>query len=129
MGPASMSAPTRLFVYGTLLSGERSHRRLRGSRFLGVACTEPRYTLVSLGPYPALVEGGAISVMGELYEVPGRLLPALDLFEGHPDLYRRRDIRLLREVDAEAYLLVPTQEHAEVIESGDWRQHTGQSRR
>jgi gamma-glutamylaminecyclotransferase len=112
----------RLFVYGTLLSGEGNHRRLRGARLLGVVCTEPRYTLVSLGPYPALLEGGTTSVTGELYEVADRILPSLDRFEGHPDPYRRMAIRLLGEADADAYVLLPARgAHAEVIENGDWR--------
>ena len=40
----------KVFVYGTLLSGEGNHRHLRGARMLAVRRTEPRYTLVSLGP-------------------------------------------------------------------------------
>ena len=47
----------KIFVYGTLLSGEGNHRQLRGARPLAVRRTEPRYTLVSLGPYPALLDG------------------------------------------------------------------------
>jgi gamma-glutamylcyclotransferase (GGCT)/AIG2-like uncharacterized protein YtfP len=118
----------RLFVYGTLLSGERSHRRLRGSRLLGAYGTEPRYTLVSLGAYPALLEGGTTSVTGEVYEVADRILPAIDLFEGHPDLYERKGIRLVGGFDAEAYVLPAVHGRpAMVIESGDWRRHAGQA--
>jgi gamma-glutamylcyclotransferase (GGCT)/AIG2-like uncharacterized protein YtfP len=119
----------RLFVYGTLLSGERSHRRLQGSRLLGAYGTEPRYTLVSLGPYPALLESGTTSVTGEVYEVADRVLPTIDRFEGHPDLYERKGIRLLGGVDAEAYVLPATHGlAAKVIESGDWRRHASSPR-
>jgi gamma-glutamylcyclotransferase (GGCT)/AIG2-like uncharacterized protein YtfP len=57
----------RLFVYGSLLFGEIHNARLGGSRLLGEARTEPRYTLVDLGPYPALLDEGTTSVSGELY--------------------------------------------------------------
>ena len=79
----------KIFVYGTLLSGEGDHRQLRGARPLAVRRTEPLYTLVSLGPYPALLDGGTTSVTGEVYDVDGDLLSALDRFEGVPRLYRR----------------------------------------
>jgi hypothetical protein len=58
-----------LFVYGTLLSGERSHDRLGGSEKLGDATTEAIFHLVDLGPYPAMVIDGTTAVAGELYRV------------------------------------------------------------
>lgn len=116
----------RLFVYGTLLSGESNHHQLEGSRLLGHHRTEPGYTLVrlraSLRSYPALLEGGTTSVPGEVYDVEDRVVPALDRFEGHPDLYRRKGIRLHGLTDVEAYVLVPAHgARSTIIESGDWR--------
>jgi gamma-glutamylcyclotransferase (GGCT)/AIG2-like uncharacterized protein YtfP len=112
----------KLFVYGSLLSGERHHDQLGASRLLGPATTEPVYTLVDLGPYPALLEGGATSVAGEIYEVDGAVLAALDDFEGHPDEYRRRPVRLVGGDPAETYVLPPEKApHARVIASGSWR--------
>jgi gamma-glutamylcyclotransferase (GGCT)/AIG2-like uncharacterized protein YtfP len=112
----------KLFVYGSLLSGESHNDRLGGSRRLGAASTEPAYTLVDLGPYPALLEGGATSVSGEIYEVDGDVLAALDDFEGHPDEYRRMPIRLLGGDSADTYVLPRAQApHGRVIASGSWR--------
>ena len=38
----------------------------RGARLVATARTAPRYTLVDLGPYPALVEDGDTAVFGEV---------------------------------------------------------------
>ncbi len=114
--------PMRLFVYGSLLSGEMHAARLAGARLVGGAVTEARYTLVDLGPYPALLEGGTTSVSGEVYEVDGAALAALDEFEGHPEEYRRTPVRLLGGEVAEAYVLPREQaRHGRVIPSGSWR--------
>jgi gamma-glutamylcyclotransferase (GGCT)/AIG2-like uncharacterized protein YtfP len=112
----------RLFVYGSLLFGEIHNARLGGSRLLGVARTEPRYTLIDLGPYPALLAEGTTSVWGELYEVAADVLAALDEFEGHPDEYRRLPVRLLTGESAEAYVLPRVRApETRVIASGSWR--------
>ena len=114
----------KIFVYGTLLSGEGNHRHLRGARPLAVRRTEPRYTLVSLGPYPALLNGGTTSVTGEVYDIDGDLLSALDRFEGVPRLYRRTQIRLLGGESVAGYLLArPRPKSYPVIASGDWREY------
>jgi gamma-glutamylcyclotransferase (GGCT)/AIG2-like uncharacterized protein YtfP len=114
----------KVFVYGSLLSGESNHRQLRGARMLTVRRTEPRYTLVSLGPYPALLLGGTTSVTGEVYDVDDELLRALDRFEGAPSLYRRGRIHLLGGESVEGYVLArPRAKRYEVIASGDWREH------
>jgi len=113
----------RVFVYGTLLSGEGNHGQLRGARPLAVRRTEPRYTLVSLGPYPALLVGGTTSVTGEVYDVDDDLLRAIDRFEGVPSLYRRERIRLLGGESVHGYVLArPRAKSYEVIRSGDWRE-------
>jgi gamma-glutamylcyclotransferase (GGCT)/AIG2-like uncharacterized protein YtfP len=111
-----------VFVYGSLLSGEVNHERLAGARYLGDARTEPAFELVDLGPYPALVRGGATSVVGELYGVPTALLVELDTFEEHPHIYRRAPICLDDGRRAHAYLfpsaLAATHPR---IPSGSWR--------
>jgi gamma-glutamylaminecyclotransferase len=99
---------------------------LAGARFVRGARTAARYTLVDLGPYPALVEGGDTSVAGELYEVEEALLEVLDAFEGHPDVYIRMPVELAAQSEAqtvfEAYVL-PADRAREFprVPSGDWR--------
>ncbi len=89
----AMAGKIVLFVYGTLKRGGRNHRRLAGCEFVGNAVTVPRYALVDLGPYPGLVTG-ELAVRGELWAVPADRLPALDAFEGVPDLYTRGPVTL-----------------------------------
>jgi gamma-glutamylaminecyclotransferase len=111
-----------LFVYGSLLAGERHEAQLAGARRLGDARTEPAYTLVDLGDYPALVEQGTTAVAGELYEVDEETLRRLDAFEGHPDDYRRAAVRLAGAAQAEAYLYPRSRAAGmAVIAGGDWR--------
>ncbi|MEZ4323566.1 MAG: gamma-glutamylcyclotransferase family protein, partial [Polyangiales bacterium] len=87
-------APTRVFVYGTLLAGEPNHRVLAGARLVANARTQPAFELRDLGPFPGLVSGGAHAVAGEVYEVDEATLAALDRLEGHPRFYRRTRIAL-----------------------------------
>ena len=113
---------TRIFTYGTLLSGELNHRVLRGSRCLGPARTPPRFKLLDLGAYPGMLADGDTSVAGELYEVNDDVLAALDRLEGHPRYYLRTPIILAGWRRAETYFF-PAAHGAgrAVIESGDWR--------
>jgi gamma-glutamylcyclotransferase (GGCT)/AIG2-like uncharacterized protein YtfP len=117
-----------LFVYGTLRRGGSNHGELRDARFAGVAQTQPRYELVDLGGYPALIEGGQCSVSGELYEVDAALLCELDRFEEVPVLYERKRIALEPRTGqprftahAEAYVMERDRaQTAPPIASGDW---------
>ena len=112
----------RLFVYGTLLAGERNHRFLAGARLLAPARTTAAFTLYDLGAFPALVTGGQHAVSGEVYEIDAAMLAAIDGLEGHPNFYRRTPIRLDNDVVVESYLLAPEQVQCRpVIECGSWR--------
>jgi gamma-glutamylaminecyclotransferase len=115
-------AAVRLFVYGSLLSGEENHGALLGARFVGAARTAPRYTLVSLGRYPALVVGGRTAVVGELYDVDDARMVLLDEFEGVPEHYLRVDVDVEGGEPAQGYVLAPHRVgDLPIIASGDWR--------
>ncbi|HEX4351864.1 MAG TPA: gamma-glutamylcyclotransferase family protein, partial [Polyangiales bacterium] len=75
-----------LFVYGTLRRDAANHHEMGDARFIGRARTAPRYELVDMGGYPAMLEGGRTSIVGELYEVDDALLRQLDAFEEVPEL-------------------------------------------
>lgn len=113
---------TRVFVYGTLLAGQRNHRYLARARLVGPARTKAVFALHDLGLFPGLVAGGTHSVLGEIYEVDEPTLAALDRLEGHPDFYRRATIDLEDDALAVTYLLSQAQvEGHPVIASGSWR--------
>lgn len=89
----------RVAVYGTLRRGERNHFALSPldgeapTRFLGTAHLSEAWELWDLGSYPAAVirpgRRGA-RVLVEVFDVSRGVLRALDLLEGHPDLYQRK---------------------------------------
>jgi gamma-glutamylaminecyclotransferase len=118
---ATIALVPSLFVYGTLMSGESNATELGGAAFLGPARTAPAYSLLDLGDYPGLVAGGATAVAGELYQVTPPHLVLLDVFEEHPDLYRREPVLLADGRPAVAYLLVRPPPGAPPIAGGDWR--------
>ena len=99
--------PTVVFVYGTLKRGHERHFALADQKFLGEARTLPRYRMVNLGSYPALTEGGASGIAGELWEVDAACVALLDKIEAVADAeYRRARVLLASPhegVVAEAY--------------------------
>ena len=118
---AALRTRTRVFVYGTLRSGEANNYLLRDLEPVATTRTEPRFRLAHLGGFPAMVSGGRTRVTGELYEVDGPTLERLDRLEGHPRFYRRRPVRLEDGETAIAYLLSPAQAAGyPTIRSGDW---------
>lgn len=117
-----MRQRTRVFVYGTLLSGEPNHYLLDDLDWIGEAQTAPLFTLVSLGYFPAMLKGGDTRVLGEIYDVAPATLAALDRLEGHPSFYRRQPIKLADGTSVITYLLPRKQAQSyPKINNGDWR--------
>jgi len=114
---------TRVFVYGTLMQGERNHLLIASDELVGPARTAPHYELVNLETYPALIRGGHTAVSGEVYAVAEDTLVALDELEGHPEYYQRGLIVLEDGALAQAYLL-PRHEVVDQprLLDGRWRQ-------
>ncbi len=119
MEPAS---DIRLFVYGLLLQGEREHGLLEGARLLGDATTVPEHTLVDLNFYPALLVGGQVAVLGELYSVSRELRFKLDVHHQCPALFRRVVVRLADGTDAETYAMDDEKVRGKRrLRGGSWR--------
>jgi gamma-glutamylaminecyclotransferase len=111
----------RVFVYGTLLAGERNHHVLGEAVCLGPARTAPAFELYDFGPYPGLVAGGKTRVVGEVYAVDDATLARLDWLEGYPHLYDRQVIDL-EEGEAIAYTVRADQVWGlPRVAHGDWR--------
>ncbi len=110
----------KLFAYGTLRSGEQAHGLLKGARMLLHARTEPCFTLVDMGGYPALIEGGSTAVVGEIYELDPGLLEALDRYEEAPEVYQRVQLRVAGH-DVVGYVLPAARAQGQpVLPGGDW---------
>ena len=93
-------------VYGSLKKGFGNHRLIKDSMFIDVGFTEPKFTMYSLGGFPALHKGSD-SILVEVYLVNANTtLPYLDSLEGHPDWYKRtlEKITLTNRVQVEAWL-------------------------
>ena len=92
-----MKGRVRLFLYGTLQTGEVRHRYLAGQCFVGEARTAAVYRLLSIGGrYPGLIDATpGRCVRGELWDVDESTLAILDAVEGIDEgLYVRRAVRL-----------------------------------
>lgn len=85
-----------LLVYGTLKRDRTNHRKLGLSEYLGEATTADNYLLLQEPhtSYPFLLDIPVIPITGELYEVSDIKLPYLDAFEGHPNFFERRQVKL-----------------------------------
>lgn len=115
-----MDGSNNIFVYGTLRRGFLNHKLLHNARYLGRHVTEPAYTMLDLGAYPGVVNGGTTPIVGELYAVTPRILHRLDILEDYPNLYTRTLVAAACG-HAWMYLYRRRRFHRSVVVSGDWR--------
>jgi gamma-glutamylaminecyclotransferase len=83
----------RVAVYGSLKKGFYNHSLLHTtdeeSAYIGIWVTPPAYTMLDLGHYPGILEGGGTPIHTEVYGVSDQTLAMLDELEGVPSHYRR----------------------------------------
>lgn len=72
-----------LACYGTLKSGFYNNYIIETGKLIGTFKTEPLYTMVSLGSYPALRRNGNNSITYELWEVDDITLKRVYQLEGY----------------------------------------------
>ncbi len=102
-------------VYGTLKKGfHNNHAYLSNSKFLGKGYTQDKYPLVVSGlPYLIDKKGKGTNVRVDVFKVDDKTFKDLDLLEGHPRWYRRRQIPINvnnKVINAWIYFN-PTEEH------------------
>jgi gamma-glutamylcyclotransferase (GGCT)/AIG2-like uncharacterized protein YtfP len=114
--------PIRLFDYGSLMANERDHALLVSASPLGPARTKAEFHLVDLGIYPALVAGGDVSVVGELYLVERKACFAIDVHKQCPVLFERVTIALEDGSHAFAYVMPEERVRGKRrLKGGSWR--------
>lgn len=120
----------KVFVYGSLLSGFGNHVLLdrEGAEFIREDLTQPEFTMISLGGFPGVIEGGETAITGEVYEVNDIVERSLDRLEGvchdNPEmgLYRRKTITLTSGEEALIYIYNGSpRSTTDLIGSGSWR--------
>lgn len=77
-----------VFVYGTLMKGERANHLLSNCEF-GGRCLLRDYAMYDLGAYPGIRPCSGESVLGELYFANANVIALLDEYEGEGSLYCR----------------------------------------
>lgn len=95
-----------VFVYGTLMKGERANRMLASGEFAGFFQLKD-YAMYNLGAYPGIKPCIGESVLGELYFVNPETVARLDEYEGEGSLYKRTTVQLNtgnKKFAAEAYV-------------------------
>lgn len=115
-----------IFVYGTLRKGGSFQRRL-GVEILDSVEATAKGELRTNGSYPmARFDRGDTDIVGEVHTVSQGDLDRFDYLEGHPHMYRRRDIEVTLEdgttktVQSYEFQLMDDWPHLLVIENGDY---------
>uniref|UniRef100_A0AC35TLM9 Gamma-glutamylcyclotransferase family protein n=1 Tax=Rhabditophanes sp. KR3021 TaxID=114890 RepID=A0AC35TLM9_9BILA len=108
-----------IFVYGTLKRNEPNNHMLLdaangNSLFRGSALTDDKFLMVIGSKYNIpfcldIQEKGSSQIIGEVYEIDENMLDSLDVFEGFPKFYDRKEITVNtsdnRTINAWIYLL------------------------
>lgn len=118
----------KLFVYGTLLHGEKNHHVLDGATRLYERCTLQAKMYDTGAGYPVIELATDGIVFGEVYEIIDHMWPALDELEGYTgnpeiDLYAKEVVNV-QTVDGliEVQVYTVCDESMKLLEilSGDW---------
>lgn len=116
-----------IFVYGTLRKGFYNHRVLGNSEFVSEFKTEPSFTMVSLGAFPAVIPKGNTAIEGEIYRVVEEKdmqnINGLEGYrgEGKNNMY---DIHKIQTPHGEALMYVfKDAKGYPVVESGNWKKN------
>ncbi|MFC5049300.1 gamma-glutamylcyclotransferase [Rubritalea spongiae] len=110
----------RVFVYGSLRKGASNAHRMAKANFLCKAMVAGELYQVSW--YPGLVLNGASPVIGEVYEVPRKLMDDLDAYEGSEYRRLRRMVTDSGGAQHEVWIyeFIADAKNLQKIPSGDW---------
>ncbi|MBN8209679.1 gamma-glutamylcyclotransferase [Bacillus sp. NTK071] len=117
-----------VFCYGTLRYGEINHSVIKGAILRERTCWTKGTLYDTRNGYPALIESGDETVLGEIYEVNDQLLERIDTLEGFQEgrdhnLYDRI-VRTIESntgsYEAITYVMREPEDHFIEIKGGDW---------
>jgi gamma-glutamylaminecyclotransferase len=101
---SSNKLPHRIFVYGTLKNGQPNHHHMENrdngtAKFVAHGLTDCSYPLI-IGtrwnlPFLLYSPGSGQRIQGEIYDVDDKFLNWADKFEDHPEVYLRRQVKVL----------------------------------
>lgn len=94
-----------VFVYGTLMRGQRAHSMLAGCRCGGNYLLED-YAMYDLGRYPGIKPLAGGCVPGEVYFADPDTVTRMDAYEGKGELYDRVSVSVQVEADPTRTLAV-----------------------
>ncbi len=109
-----------VFVYGTLMRGERASHMLEKYEYLG-EFTLKDYALYQVSYYPGIKEASGSCVIGEAYRVDDACIKVMDRYEAEGSLYLRKKVRITDgQEDMEAFVYVYNQEVKGPAMIGKW---------
>lgn len=110
-----------IFVYGTLMRGEKAHDYLAGARYAGTYSLRD-HAIYNLGRYPGIRPKVGSAVLGEVYEIDLDMLKNMDIYEDEGSLYNRRTALVENESGTlNAYIYVYAKEiNEQEIKGGRW---------
>lgn len=125
--PASEES-VRVAVYGTLRKTFPNHYLIKEDNtnvYLG-ECKLPGFKMFSMGGFPSIIESkGKNTIVAEVFLVTPYTLSILDLLEGHPKWYKRKEVVT---PFGKAWVYVMPEEKVkdrQQIRDGDWKGHRG----
>ena len=112
----------KVFVYGTLMSGEKNHGYLENGTFLGKTVIEG-YDMYDVGWYPAIIAGDGL-IVGELYHVPKVDMPSIDSLEGEGGIYIKKCERIFIDGNATfAFVYVYLRDCSDLERISSWKEY------
>tara|TARA_B110000902_G_scaffold265169_1_gene348715 strand:+ start:4838 stop:5197 length:360 start_codon:yes stop_codon:yes gene_type:complete len=110
----------KVFVYGTLKKGHSNHFIMKRTLNLGPGLTKKKYAMYVSG-IPFLVENEEVTkITGELYVVDETTFEILDILEGHPKWYERKEVDVMVEGIEHTAWVYFNEKQGSLIKSGNY---------